>query len=1596
MSTHVIIHKRISILATLLVVWLIAGLSPSRLSAQATSERTVRPLANDFTEKAIRRLIAGNGSAAHSFGFRPFVRPAITSDNWLGGSGNWNTAGSWSLGTVPGSGNDASITTASSTVQLNVAGTINNLTIGSTDVLNFNNNNTLTIGGATITNSNTGGGITMSSVGNNTDLIIGSSAVTLTGGGTITMSNNVNNRIYGAVAADVLTNANNTIQGSGQIGADQMGFVNQTAGVVDANLSNNLTIWTSNGTTNQGTLEATAGANLILKNDTFTNTGGTILASGTNSVVTLLNPTIVGGTLNTASGGLIQASGNPTLNGVTVASTGTYQLPNDNDTTIVGTITNKGTIQQNSVGNNTDLILGGSSVTLTGSGTITMDNNVNNRIYGAAGADVLTNVNDTIQGSGQIGADQLALVNESAGIIDANQPNTLTINTSNGTTNTGTMEATAGGTLVFAGSDTYTNTGGTILASGTGSTVQLTGTVTIVGGTLNTASGGLIEDTTGTPTLSGVTNKGTYNVLNDEQTQLLGTLTNQGTINLNSVGNTTELQANGAVTLTGGGTIVMSDNVDNYFLQSVAGSSMTNVNNTISGSGNIGNGAMAFTNDAGGIVDALSSTGRTLTIQTGAATATNLGLMEAGSGGNLVLDGTIVNTNGTTSGTLEALNGGVVTLNGSVIDGGTLTTAGTGVVTVSGTAELNGAANTVTNAGNLQIPNNQVLDFTGTLNNTGTISLGSVGNATQLVVNSATATLSGAGSVTFSDNSNNYIQAETGGNQLTLAQPVSGPGGDIGNGDLVITNQSTIDATASAHGNALTIDPDATFTNNGVLEATGGGVLVLDGGTFTNTGATITAGSGSTVNLNGSVDIVGGTLNGAGTIVANSGSQLDGSGAHPVSVAAILQVPNNAAFYIDGTIKNTGTLELLSVGNTTQILVNSATATLQGSGSVTLSDNNNNYIQANTGGNQLTIAQQISGPGGDIGNGDLVLVNQSTINATASAHSNTLTIQPDGTMSNTGLLEATGGGTLALDGGTFTNTGSGNVTAGSGSNVILEGSVTVTGGTLNGAGLFTSNSGTTLNGLTNASTVAVPNNTQTTLEGTITNTGAIQENSVGNNTFLTPTGAVTLTGGGTVTLSDNNDNYIEAAVGGSTLTNVNNTISGSGDIGNGNMGFTNESAGVVDATSSAAHSLTINSGTIGATNTGLFEASSGGELILNGTVTNTSGTIEGLAGTGSNAGGSVLITGATVTGGTLNTLGTGVNASSMTAENSTLSGLTNLGNIVEPNNVSLDLMGTITNNGSITVNSVGNNTFLNMNGNVTLNGNGTLVLSNNFSNYVYGVAGTEVLTNNGNTIEGSGHLGNGNLGIINNAAGTILANQPNELFIIPNASGITNNGTLEVNTGSLMNIENTGALTNFNSSNSTLTGGTYNINGGELEFVGANIINNAADIIMTSAGEIVNSTNSANALLDFAVNEAGGVFQLGSGFNFTTAAGFTNNGRLVVGAGDTFKVVNGDLTNFANSTLTGGTYFDAGTLQFGGSGTGITTNDANITLSTAGWSMINLGSGNLLTNLATNDSGASFNVENGASFTTAGAFSNSGTMDVENGGTLKVSRRVDQ
>lgn len=1498
--------------------------------------------------------------------------PPAVNDNWLGGNGNWSNAALWSLGTVPTSSNNAVITTASTAVTLDIGGTTSNLTVGSGDSLNFNNNESLTVDGTTITNSNhTGsGGITLNSGGNNTSLIIGGANVSLTGGGTVTLGNNTNNLIFGSVATNTLTNVNNTIQGAGNIGDGQMALVNE--GTIDANQTNVLKIQTSDGTTNSGTLEATNGANLVLQGDTYTNTGGTIEAVGTGSVVSINSATINGGTLTSSTGGVVDANGGTLLNGVT--NSGTLQVPNNNTVMLQGTLSNTGSVSLQSIGNTTALELSG-NVTLSGGGTITLSNNTNNYIYGAVATDVFTNANNTISGAGQIGDGQMALVNQS--VIDANQSSTLTIRTSNGTTNTGTLEATAGGTLVLDG-DTYTNTGGTIQAVGTGSLVNLMGN-TVNGGTLTDSGGGIIQSFGAA--ISGVSNTGTLQVPNNNNLTLNGNLTNSGTLSLLSGGNNTELIINSAnVSLSGGGTVTLSNNGNNLIFGAAGTDILTNVNDTISGSGNIGDNQMGLVNKA--TIDADQSTA--LTIETSSGT-TNTGTLEATVGATLtLLDYTFTNTGGK----IQAVGANsVVDIQNATINGGTVTTSGGGIIQSLGSLTTFSG---LTTSGTVSIPNNNDLTLAGTITNSGAIQVSSTGNNTELVASGAVS-LTGGGTVTLSDNNNNYILAAATGNTFTNVNNTISGSGNIGNNNMAFTNDAAgvVNATSS-NSNTLTIQPGTPgATNLGLMEASSGGTLQLeDVITNTNgtTNGTIEALNGGTVVVNGA-SIAGGTVTTAGTgvVVLEANAQLDGS-ANTVTTSGTLQIPNNQAAYLKGTINNTGTITLESGGNTTELFINSATVTLQGSGSIIFSDNNNNYILAAASGNELINQQTIQGPGGNIGNGSANLDNQGTIDATVSTHGSALTIQPGpGGVTNTALIEATGGGVLVLDGGTFTNTG-GTITAGSGSSVNLNGSVTIVGGTLNGAGTFTANSNATLSGLTNASTVQVPNNNEATLVGTITNTGSLQINSAGNNTFLLPSGAVTLTGSGALTLSDNNNNYIEGAVGGSSLTNVNNTISGSGNIGNGSMIFTNDSGGTVDATSAHGNSLTINPGSAGATNQGTFEASSGGTLVIDNTLTNTGGTVTSLAGTGTAAGGSVVINGATITGGTLNTLGTGVNAGTMTIQASgTLNGVTNLGTIALPNNNTALLEGTITNNGSIQVNSGGNNTFLLIDGNTTLNGTGTIVLSNNSNNYVEGDAGTEVLTTS-NTIEGGGNLGNGNLGIVNN--GTILANDSTELVVRTNSSGFTNNGTVSVSSGSTLDITG-GPFTNFNSSTSTLTGGTYSV-GGTLQFDNANIVTNAAHIILTdSSAQIISNTN-ANALANFATNASGGSFSIQGGANFTTAGNFTNDGTLVVGSSDTFKVA-GNLTNFASSTLTGGTYNVAGTLEFGATGSSLTTNDANLTLTGSAAKLLNLGGGNLLSAFATNSSGADFTVAAGGTFTTAGAFTNAGTLDLEQASSLTVT-----
>jgi len=127
-----------------------------------------------------------------------------------------------------------------------------------------------------------------------------------------------------------------------------------------------------------------------------------------------------------------------------------------------GTIENSGTIQLNSTGNETDLEILYQGAKLQGGGQVLLSDSDRNVIFGGSADTVLTNVDNTISGAGQLGAGQMTLVNE--GLILASGINSLVIDTgSNVITNAGTLEATGDGGLIV---ESAVNNAGHLWANG--------------------------------------------------------------------------------------------------------------------------------------------------------------------------------------------------------------------------------------------------------------------------------------------------------------------------------------------------------------------------------------------------------------------------------------------------------------------------------------------------------------------------------------------------------------------------------------------------------------------------------------------------------------------------------------------------------------------------------------------------------------------------------------------------------------------------------------------------------------------------------------------------------------------------------------------------------------------------------------------------------------------------------------------------------------------------------------------------------------------------------------------------------------------------
>ena len=652
---------------------------------------------------------------------------------------------------------------------------------------------------------------------------------------------------------------------------------------------------------------------------------------------------------------------------------------------------------------------------------------------------------------------------------------------------------------------------------------------------------------------------------------------------------------------------------------------------------------------------------------------------------------------------------------------------------------------------------------------------------------------------------------------------------------------------------------------------------------------------------------------------------------------------NNGLNINGSSLTNSGQIILadpISFGTTSLTFSSSGTVTLSGHGTITLSANS--FGGDSIGGSaKLLNRSTIQGGGGF----DMTFNNASAGVINANESGVQLVVgrnQAQGASTNTGLMEATNGGQLAMGSLTLNNVGGTIKASGKNSYVQLtgegQGGETFTGGTWTtaGGGVIEVVDGTVLLDGTNGNTITNSGTMQLVdgathpggnFQGTLANKGTIQILSRGAGVGLNIPGGqtFTLTGTGSLTMGDgtanayNNQNYISGA----TFVNQQ-LVQGTGSILN-LVGFNN--SGTINAdVPTGTNNLQLQLGRAGAsTNTGIIEATNGGVLAVGSTtINNTGGTIEAV-GANSNVSlvGSLGTSGLTISGGTYTTSGGGVvYGYGGTTFDGTTNPVTNSGTFVIPNvgnPPNINVEGTLKNTGTIEILSQGSTVYFQLSSgeNLTLAGSGKLIMGDGTNNaynnqLVIGddFGGGGILTNQ-STIEGTGVIASGTQGVIN--SGTINANVPvGTAGLLLNiccegTSGIVNKGIIEASNGGLVqfapfnSFDNIGTLTVaakstinitnnapfLNLSNGTLTGGTYNVTGTLL--IPGNITTNDAKITLTGkASQILNP--NTNALTGFLTNASKGSFDLKAGQSFTSAGTFTNQGAISIGKGSTFTV----------------------------------------------------------------------------------------------------------
>jgi len=435
--------------------------------------------------------------------------------------------------------------------------------------------------------------------------------------------------------------------------------------------------------------------------------------------------------------------------------------------------------------------------------------------------------------------------------------------------------------------------------------------------------------------------------------------------------------------------------------------------------------------------------------------------------------------------------------------------------------------------------------------------------------------------------------------------------------------------------------------------------------------------------------------------------------------------------------------------------------------------------------------------------------------------------------SNAGTLKATNDASMELEAITLDNTGG--LLMGADGEINFESGATIIGGTFNtsGTGLILAEL-STLSDVTNLGRLQVQNSTTMSLAGTTLHNEGILEigSGITTLTMLRGVASIEISGGGRIHMRNSNSTISSDPT--FTMTNASgHLIHGLGII----------SAALVNHGTIRCEMPFLHLSTNNKTNTSLIESIAGGFLEIEGiTLTNTGGTLLG------NEGEIRIENGASILGGTLNTVGAGL----IRAETSTITDVTNLGRLQVQNGTTMTVAGTtLQNEGTIEI-GTGTTTATTMQfaGNVVFAGDGEVHMLNNNSTMATAV-GITCTSGPDHSILGRGLM---NGAFVNQG---VVRNDNTFLTINPAGAGFSNQGLLHVTGTGSTTINAANLFTNSNEV--TVDGGRpLAVHGGPYrQTAGVTMVNGT--LTATAGALIEGGVLQGNGTITGAVTNAGSI-----------------------------------------------------------------------------------------------------------------------------------------